>query len=272
MSGELRGDSARAAETAGSAVYTCTACGAQLRTAQPPPPGSFRLACPSCKAVFLVEPAVQAGQIAPALAAPTSSASPYGGVWVCEPREDFAGRLARALHKIGFEPTVITGPNEPSGMPIPRLALVSSFYLAMPDGLWGRLQSAEPRPRLILLGEIHNANRYHRTPDRLYGADAYLEELPDDARLETALRERLGLRAPDPPPDGDDPAALKLAREMFSDLIMQNSDTLSGLDAGGAAIHCADEVERGRRHLEERFPGAGGLIVAMFNDYLRLKI
>ena len=252
-------------------IHTCTACGAQLRTAQPPPPGPFRLACPSCKAVFLVEPPAVEHAAAPALATSTSIDSPYGGVWVCEPRESFAQRLAHALQKIGFAPTVITGPNAPAGEPFPKLALVSSFYLAMPDGLWGRLQNAEPRPRLILLGEIHNANRYHRTPDQLYGADAYLEELPDDARLETALRERLGLRAPEPPPGGDDPAALKLAREMFSDLIMQNSDALSALDAAGAAAHCAEEVERGRFHLEGRYPGAGGLIVAMFNDYLRLK-
>ena len=253
------------------AVYTCTACSSQLRTSQPPPPGPFRLACPSCKAVFLIQPPAALLPPAPAFNAPASSESPYGTVWVCEPRESFALRLAQALHKIGFAPTVITGPNAPAGAPLPKLALVSSFYIAMPDGLWGRLQNAEPRPRLILLGEIHNPNRYHRNPDRLYGADAYLEELPDDARLETALRERLGLRAPEPPPGGDDPAALKLAREMFSDLIMQNSDALSGLDAAGAAVHCAEEIERGRCHLEERFPGAGGLIVAMFNDYLRLK-
>ena len=252
-------------------IHTCTACGAQLRTAAPPPPGPFRLACPSCKAIFLVEPPSDRHASAASLTAPDTSASPYGEVWVCEPRESFAVRLAGALKKIGFAPTVITGPNEPAGAAYPKLALVSSFYLALPDGLWGRQQRAEPRPRLILLGEIHNANRYHRNPDRLYGADAYLEELPDDARLETALRERLGLRAPGPAPGAEDPAALKLAREMFSEIIMQSSDILGSLDAAGAAAHCAPEIERNRRHLEERFPGSGGLIVAMFNDYLRLK-
>jgi hypothetical protein len=255
---------------------SCPGCAALLQPAQPLPRGDFRLACPACGRIFQVNATPE--ELPEALAEELPRAEPvrppapegYGEAWICEPRLEFSRRLDRALSRIGFKPYVIHNGDDPGERELPRLALVSSLLLAQPGGLWQRLTSASPRPRLVLLGEIHNLRRYHRSPVQLYGADAYLEELEDDAQLETALREQIGLSAP-PPEPVDNAAAVTLARQLFSDIILQHSDALSAMDGAAAREFCAGEMDYGRQLLDGRYPGCGGLLETIFNDYLRLK-
>lgn len=252
---------------------SCPQCQAVLQPAMAPPEGDFRLACPLCAHVFQVSGTPETPEELPE-AEPVASPEPeqpgYGEAWICEPRAAFSSRLSQALSRIGFAPHIMHNGSDSLGRALPKLALVSSYFLAEPGGLWQRLTSASPRPRLVLLGEIHNIRRYHRDPANLYGADAYLEELEGDEPLETALREQLGLSSPPAEPQ-DNAAAMTLARQLFSDLIMQHSEALSPLDGAGARDYCAADLDYNRQLLEMRYPGNGALLEGIFNDYLRLK-
>jgi hypothetical protein len=253
---------------------SCPQCQAVLQPAMAPPAGDFRLACPVCAHVFQVSGTPESPEELPEaepVASPEPEQSGYGEAWIYEPRAAFSGRLSQALRNIGFAPRIMNNGGDPPGGALPKLALVSSYFLAEPGGLWQRLTSASPRPRLVLLGEIHNIHRYRRNPAQLYGADAYLEELERDDQLETALREQLGLSTPPPEPFLDNAAAMTLARQLFSDLIMQHSESLSALDGAGARDYCAADLDYNRQLLDQRYPGAGPLLEGIFNDYLRLK-
>jgi hypothetical protein len=253
---------------------SCPSCRSVLQPAEAPPTGDFRLACPVCAHVFQVSATPETPEELPEaepVAPPEPEAAGYGEAWICEPRAEFSARLDKALRNIGFIPRIVKNGGELApGQSYPKLALVSSYLLAEPGGLWQRLTTATPRPRLVLLGEIHNIHRYRRNPAQLYGADAYLEELEEDGPLETALREQLGLSAPAAEPQAS-PAAMTLARQLFSDLIMQHSESLSAMDGPAAREFCAADLAYNRQLLEQRYPGNGPLLEGIFNDYLRLK-
>lgn len=260
----------------GAPIHACPRCDAQLRLASEPPAGAFRLRCPNCGEVFTVG----AAPVAP-LPPPPPAASPrspanatpggYGPAWVCEPRADFAGRLADGLRAVGFIPEIIAGANSAAGSAPPRLAFVSAYHIASGNGIWLRLLSTVPRPRLVLLGEIHSARRYHRPPDGLYGADAYFEEPADPSHYESALRECLGLSPPAAAAVEDDAGAMTLARELFTEMLLDQSAALGAMDSAAARAHCAPEMASRRAMLEQTFPGRGPLIDSLFESYLRLK-
>jgi predicted Zn finger-like uncharacterized protein len=218
-------------------IAACPRCAARYRIEKEKLRGDgVRLRCAKCDAVFRVRPpaedevevvaaAVEAPRAAaprieaPAVVAPSAAEAPTDLaaelVLIGIPSPETAKRLATALASWGLRAAVVADGVEAMleiQRKLPRAAVLSA---ALPR-MYG-FQVCEIVKRneslssisVVLVGSIHNQDRYRRPPEELYGADAYVEEpdLPDGLlpvlqRLGIHVRAARGARreAPAPPP------------------------------------------------------------------------
>jgi predicted Zn finger-like uncharacterized protein len=205
-------------------IAACPRCAARYRIEKEKLRGDgVRLRCAKCDAVFRVRPpaeeeaevvaapieeprapaprALAPAPVVPADDAPTDLASEL--VLVGIPSPETAKRLETALHSWGLKAAIVADGVEAIleiQRKLPRAAVLSA---ALPR-MYG-FQVCELVKRneslssigVVLVGSIHNQDRYRRPPEELYGADAYVEE-PDlpDALLPVLQRMGIRVRAP----------------------------------------------------------------------------
>ena len=218
-------------------IAACPRCAARYRIEKEKLRGDgVRLRCAKCDAVFRVRPPAEEeavvvaapveaprapvaaervaprAPIAPRVEAP-APVQPLGDdeptdlsgelVLVGIPSVDTAKRLETALVGWGLRAAIVADGVEAMleiQRKLPRAAVLSA---ALPR-MYG-FQVCEIVKRneslssisVVLVGSIHNQDRYRRPPEELYGADAYVEE-PDlpDGLLPVLQRLGIGVRAP----------------------------------------------------------------------------
>jgi DNA-binding NarL/FixJ family response regulator len=130
---------------------------------------------------------------------------------------------------------------------------------------------------IVLLASVYSPTRYKRRPNRLYGADSYLElhHVPD--RLVETLRalweknplpdrwqqspeeraESIPLK--DPEPAADLESCQRLVRRLLSDVALYFGDELSqGLEDGDPLVHVQEALEAARAHYQSLRPASVG--------------
>jgi predicted Zn finger-like uncharacterized protein len=209
----------------------CAKCQAVFRVRAPAAPAPVPEAAPSVAPQPAPKPPVKSTESAatPAARASESRATPsafdQGGtvdrdrlVLVADPSAEVGKTTVEALSSWGLEPILVHDGVEAMltiQRMLPRVVILDA---ALPK-MYG-FQVCEVIKRneslrgtaVVLVGAIHNRERYHRPPTELYGANLYLEhpDLPDG--LKPLLRQ-VGLDLDDdafesqPAPSSPDPAA-----------------------------------------------------------------
>jgi len=307
-------------------IAACPKCNARYRVdeAKVGAQGA-RLRCAKCNAVFRVRaPGASAPATAepvaaapspdvtrPAPAPPRPAAAPevtYDRerlVLVADPQEDTGKGTASALASWGLQ-TILVHDGVEAMMTIQRtLPRVVILDAALPKMYGFQVCEVVKRndslrdTKVILVGAIHNRDRYRRPPSDLYGADVYLEQ-PD---IPEGLRDvivRFGLPvsddvrraapaptpvapaptpapvapAPAPPPtapaadDGlaaEREKAQRLARIVVSDIVLYQGEKFEEAIRTGNLVQALDsEIEEGRSFFRQRI----GEAVRNERDYL----
>lgn len=135
-------------------------------------------------------------------------------------------------------------------------------------------QMEGPKPLIFLLGAIHNARRYRRRPESLYGADDYLDEGGSEEAFLKKLQYHLDLHLDMPEEGGpEDHEGLRIARIVFTDLMVYNPDRMASVaQVDDFFVQFREEAAEGQRYIEERVPGAGNLLRSVVADYLRRSV
>jgi predicted Zn finger-like uncharacterized protein len=213
-------------------IAACPTCGARYRidVAKLRSEGA-RLRCARCEAVFRVRPPAESGAPQGAVAPPRAareepvSRTPREEPAQRPPREEpLAPAMARGPAPADRERLVLVADPDPESgkVLVAALARWGCAALLVHDGVEAVLNVQRALPRVVVLdaalpkmfgfqvcelmkrneslrtihvvlvGAIHDQNRYRRPPGELYGADAYVErhELPDAL---APLLERFGL-------------------------------------------------------------------------------
>jgi len=186
-----------------------------------------------------------------------------------------ARSIADALRRGSFSPICVRSGDQVLNaadptMPAPPAAVVLDVgipgVLAFEIIEALRNNPATARVPVVLLASVYEKTRYKRRPNRLYGADAYLElhHVPD--RLAEVLRGLLGIapasdervQAPvdraraaalrsDSPPPVDDEGARSLARRLLSDVALYHGDEIArGVHSGAPLEGVADAIDAAR--------------------------
>ncbi len=196
-------------------IAACPKCSARYRVdaARLGPEGA-KLRCTKCSALFLVRvPNAPASPAPPvAVAAPVATDSSCL-VLVADPDAARGKASIEAIRSWGISAQLVhDGVEAMLGVQrlLPRVVVLDA---ALPR-MYGfqiceivKRNASLKHITVVLVGAVHDQNRYRRDPSDLYGADAYLEQpdLPDG--LEPLLR-GAGLLS-DPPPREQRPAAAR---------------------------------------------------------------
>ncbi len=137
--------------------------------------------------------------------------------------------------------------------------------------------------KVVLVGAIHRAYRYHSAPLTLYGADAYIENLISEGEFYRLLAQLFTLETEDVS-EGDesssDPTEIKeaksLARIILSDIISYNVKKAErGIRRGNFYELFEEELEKGKDYYNSRVPEhirkENDYFYSTVNDYLRSK-
>jgi predicted Zn finger-like uncharacterized protein len=226
-------------------IAGCPKCGARYRVEREKlVSGGVRLRCAKCEAVFRVrapEPAEEANErtqlhLPPPPAAPKAQAAPPAPVarpaapapapspaqtasgdcvLIAIPEPDVAKQVAQALAARGVR-TLVTHDGVDAALELQRQLPKAAVIAAHLPKMYG-FQICELVKRneslrgtwIVLVGAIHNQERYRRPANDTYGADAYLE-MPDLPGGVLPLLERGGVAFGEPAPA---PAARAPQRE-----------------------------------------------------------
>ena len=210
-----------------------------------------------------------------------------------------ARSIADTLRRGGFSPVCVRRGDQVLAacdptMPLPPVAVV--LDVGIPDVLaFEIIEGLRASPLtsslpVVLLASVYERTRYKRRPNRLYGADAYLElhHVPDRlvevvaglVRHEGVAPKRVqapvdraranGLRTGSPGNDGDAHApdrdgSRALARRLLSDVALYHGDELAaGIKKGAPFDGIADAVNAARD-----LHGRAGAHAADFDDELK---
>jgi len=288
-------------------IAACPKCGARYRVDESKIGAEgARLRCAKCQAVFRVRapqasaapaaadpivaevPQPVAQEPARAAAAPAAAAASSDVqidrarcVLIADPDEESGKSTASAVSSWGLQPLLVHDGVE-AMMTIQRsLPAVVVLDAALPK-MFG-FQICEVMKRndslsginVVLVGAIHNEDRYRRPPSETYGADVYLEhpDLPDGLK---PLLQQFGLpvdgaRAAAPsmpaaapaaavPEPAVDPAlaeerekAERLARIVVSDIVLYQGEKFDQAIRAGNLLEMLDnEIEEGRKLFRQR--------------------
>ncbi|MEM7408968.1 MAG: zinc-ribbon domain-containing protein [Myxococcota bacterium] len=189
-------------------IAGCPSCGARYRidTAKLRPEGA-RLRCSRCETVFRVRPPQATPSVdetpavasSPAPSPPTSEGMDGSRVVVVAHPDPEAGKsLGEHIEAFGLQPVVVHDGVD-AVLQIQRVLPAAVVLDAALPKMFG-FQICELMKRnsqlrsipVVLVGAIHDTERYRRPAQDLYGADAYLERHELTERLETLLH-RFGL-------------------------------------------------------------------------------
>jgi len=229
----------------------------------------LRVRCRSCGKEFLVTPSQETAH---------ELKGAKGGVTavVADIQRDFRTLLLEVLARQHYHLFVVEDGEEAYRLVLkerPRLLLVNPYLpKLMGTELIERLRAegAKP-PTVILLGAIHNHRRYRRRPESLYGADDYIDEGGSELAVLQKLEYHLGLpQAEEVRAEGPDEAAVRLARIVFTDLLVYEAERMAKVEKVDDFFALfAEEAAEGKRYIEERHPGKGNVLRQVVADYLR---
>ncbi len=247
-----------------------------LSTPDPMPPGGlesdfvFKVGAPK-----VPEPAVDAG------AEPSQA---VGGVLIADEARPFRETLSNAVRDLG-ESCKLVEDGESALAYLqqhrPRLLLVNVYLRKMLGVVVCERVKADPQLRstkVVLIGSLFRKDRFVRGPERLYGADDYIEEAISPEELNQRLAVLLG-SAPemtrpalsDTAPPCETPAppeaatassetsipedVQRLIRIILSDIVLYNPDRQQAAMGSGEFLkEFKVELDEGRRLLLGRFP------------------
>lgn len=229
----------------------------------------LRVRCRSCNKEFLVTTSQESAHELKGASGGTTAV-------VADIQRDFRNVLLEVLSRQHYHLFVVEDGEEALRVvkrERPRVLFVNPYLpKLMGTELLDRLdaEGAKP-PTVILLGAIHNARRYRRRPESLYGADDYIDEGWSETAVLQKLEYHLGLpQAQAAHADGPDEAALRMARIVFTDLLVYEADRMARVAKVEDFFSLfADEAAEGKRYIEERHPGKGNVLRQVVADYLR---
>lgn len=228
----------------------------------------LRIRCRGCGTEFLASPSANARH-------EVSGRESRATAVVADIQRDFRSALVELLLGLGFHIVVaedgLTALREVQTLR-PRLLLVNPYLPElMGTELISRIrQDDAPPPTIILLGAIHNSKRYRRRPESLYGADDYLDESGSDDSIVRKVEYHLHL-PPSPPRNaaGDDEEGLRLARSVFTDLLVCDPERMARVKAPEDFFSLfREEAAEGKRYIETRRRGASALLGEVVAHYL----
>jgi predicted Zn finger-like uncharacterized protein len=184
-------------------IAACPRCSARYRIESGRlRPEGVRLRCSHCEAVFRVRPPTDEAN-APVVSTPPAEPPPLEStradgaqrILVADPEVERGKLTAGALVEWGLQPTLVHDGVE-AILTIQRL-LPSAIVIdaALPRMFGFQICEIVKRNeslrhiQVVLVGAIHNGNRYRRPPSELYGADAYIERPDLPASLRTILQD-----------------------------------------------------------------------------------
>ncbi len=187
-------------------IAVCPKCSARYRvdTARLGPEGA-KLRCTKCSALFLVRipnaPSQQAAASVMPASAPTAAArtlqaplpapaDPGGVVVVADPDEARGKASAEAIRSWGVKAHLVHDGVEAMlaiQRMLPQVVVLDAALPRMYGFQVCEIVKRNPSLKhmtVVLVGAVHDPNRYRRDPSDLYGADVYLEppDLPDGLR------------------------------------------------------------------------------------------
>jgi CheY-like chemotaxis protein len=201
---------------------------------------------------------------------------------IAGPDDAFRAWLGHALRGFGFD-VHVTASGEQALAWAAEAPPAVLFVSAMLSDVLGfevidRLRMDKSPVRIVLMGAIFRAYRYHSAPRQLYGADAYIEEGIVEEELESVLVQTLGglpeaaapgEEAPAETPESSfvpaedsatgDPVeeARTLVRIIISDIyIYQPIKARRAVLKGRFEEAFADDLRIGREYFEKRFTAA----------------
>jgi predicted Zn finger-like uncharacterized protein len=271
-------------------IAGCPKCGARYRVEREKlAAGGVRLRCAKCDSVFRVRapegeteandrtqihldapppapaPAPRAAPApvampapAPVAVAPVAPPSPSGElVLIAIPEADIAKQLAGALEARGLR-TIVTHDGVDAVLELqrqlPRAAIVAAHLPKMFGFQVCELVKRNESLRatwIVLVGAIHNQERYRRPARETYGADAYLE-MPDLPEGALPLLEQGGIAlapAAAPAPRRGAPAPLRTVRESAPQQVAPAAAPLAA-EAAPARARAADGLDEQRAKAE----------------------
>ncbi len=112
--------------------------------------------------------------------------------------------------------------------------------------------------RIVLMGSLFSRQRFVRSPEALYGADAFIDGRGSAAEIRAALQQAIGSdpqpRVPGPGEDNHE-AVSRLARTVVGDILLYNPEQAArGLETGHFLESFAHEIRQGERMVARRFP------------------
>lgn len=228
----------------------------------------LRVRCRGCGSEFLVAPTPDSRH-------EVAGNGVHSKALVADIQRDFRNQIVQILHSQKFHLYVVEDGEAALAVAReqnPRLLLVNPY---LPKLMGTELIQVLRREKtvsstVILLGAIHNRRRYRRRPESLYGADDYLDEGLDEAtilkKLEYHLQQPL---SPDALPSGTDLEGMRLARSVFTDLLVYDPDRMARVKSTDDFFRLfAEEAAEGNRYIESRRPGAGALLRQVVRHYL----
>jgi len=208
----------QASAPAAAAVADPAVAQAQVPPAQAPAPATEAPA-PAAAPPQVETPAVAPPQVeAPAAASDEIDVDPERSVLVADPDEEAGKLTASAVASWGLQPLLVHDGVE-AMMTIQRsLPRVVVLDAALPKMFGFQICEVMKRNeslaniKVVLVGAIHNEERYRRPPTETYGADVYLEQpdLPDGLK---PLLQQFGLPLDGAAPAASQPAAVPPAPE-----------------------------------------------------------
>ena len=146
----------------------------------------------------------------------------------------------------------------------PRLLMVNVYLRRLLGIIVCERVKADPQlrsTRVVLIGALFRKDRFKREPDRLYGADDYIEE----SITPEALKERMGglfepvsagAPASETAGGGVSEELQRLTRIILSDILLYNPERCdAAVREGRFEQEFQVELEEGRRLVLDRFPG-----------------